>query len=53
VGLSPCEELVAEPGDSSGIQGKGNVRRWKPLPNNGSEDVIVNTNACVTVNCKV
>jgi hypothetical protein len=26
---------VAEAGDSSGTQSKGNVRRWKPLPSNG------------------
>jgi hypothetical protein len=34
--------LEAEAGDSSGTLRKGNVRRWKPLPGNGSEDVIVN-----------
>jgi hypothetical protein len=28
------EKLVAEAGDSTGAQRKGNVRRWKPLPNN-------------------
>jgi hypothetical protein len=27
-----CENLVAEAGDNSGTQSKGNVRRWKPLP---------------------
>jgi hypothetical protein len=27
--------VVAEAGDSSGTQRKGNVRRWKPLSNNG------------------
>jgi hypothetical protein len=26
---------VAEAGDSSGTQSKGNVRGWKPLPSNG------------------
>jgi hypothetical protein len=36
-----CEKLIAEAGDSSGTQRKGNVRRWKPLPSNGSEDVTV------------
>jgi hypothetical protein len=36
-----CEKLVAETEDSFGTQNKGNFRRWKPLPNNGSEDVIV------------
>jgi hypothetical protein len=29
------EKLVAESGKGSGTQRKGNVRRWKPLPNNG------------------
>jgi hypothetical protein len=29
-----CEKLVAEAGDSSGTQKKGNVRHWKPLPDN-------------------
>jgi hypothetical protein len=29
------EKLVAETGDSSGTQRKGDVRRWKPLPGNG------------------
>jgi hypothetical protein len=48
-----CEKLVAEAGDSSGTQRKGNVRRWKPLPSNGSEDVTVDTSVCVTVKCKV
>jgi hypothetical protein len=38
-----CEKLVAETGDSSGTQRKGNVCRWKPLPSNGSEDVTVDT----------
>jgi hypothetical protein len=32
---------------------KGNVRRWKPLPNNGSEDITVDTGVCVIVYCKV
>jgi hypothetical protein len=27
-----CEKLVAEDGDSSETQRKGNVRHWKPLP---------------------
>jgi hypothetical protein len=30
------EKLVAEAGDISGTQRKGNVLRWKPLPGNGS-----------------
>jgi hypothetical protein len=42
-----CEKLVAETGDTSGTQSKGNVRRWKPIPSNGSEDVTVDTNMCV------
>jgi hypothetical protein len=29
------EKLVAEAGDCSGTQRKGNVRRWRPLPSNG------------------
>jgi hypothetical protein len=29
------KKLVAEAGDSSGTQRKGNVCRWKPLPSNG------------------
>jgi hypothetical protein len=48
-----CEKLVAEAGDSSGIHRKGNFRRWKPLPNNSSEDVTVATSVGVTVNFKV
>jgi hypothetical protein len=42
-----CEKMVAEAGDSSGTQRKGNVRRLKPLPNNDSEDVTVDTRVCV------
>jgi hypothetical protein len=42
-----CEKLVVEAGDSSRIRRKGNVRRWKPLPSNGSEDVTVNTSVGV------
>jgi hypothetical protein len=42
-----CEKLVAEAGKSSGTQRKGNVRRWKTLPSNGSEDVTVDTSVCV------
>jgi hypothetical protein len=51
--------LVAEAGDSSGTQMRGNVRRWKPLPSIGSEDVTVDTSVCVCVcvcvivNCKM
>jgi hypothetical protein len=28
------EKLVAEAGNSSGTQRKGNVRNWEPLPSN-------------------
>jgi hypothetical protein len=42
-----CEKLVAEAGDRLGTQRKGNVRRWKPLPSNGSEDVTVDTSLCM------
>ncbi|PNF20005.1 hypothetical protein B7P43_G08649, partial [Cryptotermes secundus] len=38
-----CEKLVAQAGDSSGTQRKGNVLRWKQLSNNGIDDVIVDT----------
>jgi hypothetical protein len=42
-----CEKLVAEAGDSSGTQRKGNVPSWKPLRSNGIEDVTANTSVCV------
>jgi hypothetical protein len=45
--------LVAEARDSSGTHRKENVGRWKPLPSNDSEDVTMDTNLCVTVNCKM
>jgi hypothetical protein len=50
-----CEKLVVDAGDSSGTQRKENVRCWKPVPSNGSEDVTVATSVCVceTVNCEV
>jgi hypothetical protein len=32
VAIMRSETLVAEVGDSSGAQRKGDVRRWKPLP---------------------
>jgi hypothetical protein len=50
-----CEKLVAEAGDSSGTHRKGNVRSWKPLPNNGSKDVAVDISVfvCVIVNSKM
>jgi hypothetical protein len=41
------EELVAETGDSSGTQSKGNVRCWKPLPSNSTEDVTMGIGVCV------
>jgi hypothetical protein len=44
--------VVTEAGDISGTQRKGNVRRWKPLPSNDSEDVTVDTTVCVMVKCK-
>jgi hypothetical protein len=48
-----CEKLVPEAGGSSETQKKGNVRRWKPLPSSGSEDVTVDTNMLVRTNCKM
>jgi hypothetical protein len=50
--FSRCE-LVAEAGNISGIQRNGNARRWKLLPSNGSEDLTMDTNVCVILNCKV
>jgi hypothetical protein len=47
-----CEKLVAEAGDLSGTQRKGNFRRWKPLPSNDSEDVTLDTSVCVCVYVK-
>jgi hypothetical protein len=48
--FSRCELLLRSwklrQGESSGTQRKGNVRRWKLLPSNG-------TSVCVTVYCKV
>jgi hypothetical protein len=44
-----CENLEDEAGDSSGTQRKGNIRRWKPLPSKGIEDVTVDTCVCVCV----
>jgi hypothetical protein len=38
-----CQKLEDEVGDRLGTQRKENVRRWKPLPSSGSEDVTVNT----------
>jgi hypothetical protein len=40
------EKLVAEAGDRSGTHRKGNVRSWKPIPSNSSEDVTVETSVC-------
>jgi hypothetical protein len=48
-----CEKPIAEAGDTSGTQRNGNVRRWQPLPTNGSEDVTMDTSVCVVVNCKL
>jgi hypothetical protein len=44
-----CYKLVAEHGDRSGTQRKGNVQLWSPLPSNSSEDVTVDTGVCVCV----
>jgi hypothetical protein len=35
VTLSQLRVALAEAGDSSGTQSKGNIRRWKELPSNG------------------
>jgi hypothetical protein len=44
-----CEKLVAEAGDISGPQKKVNLRRWKPLPSNGSENMYTSLCVCVCV----
>lgn len=46
-----CEKLVAEVRDSSGTQSKRNIHLWKPLLNNGSEDVTVDTTVCLCIKC--
>jgi hypothetical protein len=56
-----CYKLVAKAGNNSGTQRKENVRRWKALTSNGSENETVDTSVCVRacvrvcviVNCKV
>jgi hypothetical protein len=40
-----CEKLVAEAGDSSGTP-RRNIRHWKLLPSNSSEDVAVDIRVC-------
>jgi hypothetical protein len=40
-------QVSVESGNISGAKRKGSVRRFKPLPRNGSEDVTVGTSACV------
>jgi hypothetical protein len=44
-----CEGLVVEAEDSSETQKKGNDRRCKPLPSNGSEDMTVDMSISVCV----
>jgi hypothetical protein len=54
--VSCCyEKLVAEAGDSSGTQRKGNVHIESRYRATASEGVTVDTNVCVCVigNCKV
>jgi hypothetical protein len=41
-----CYKLIAEAEDNSGTQRKGNINRCKPLPSNGSEDVISDPSVC-------
>jgi hypothetical protein len=48
-----CGKLVAETGGSSGTHTKENVRRWKPLPSKGSENVTEDTSASGVVKFKV
>jgi hypothetical protein len=46
---SQLRVAVTEVEDSSGIQGKGNARRWKPLPSSAVKTVTQNTSMCVIV----
>jgi hypothetical protein len=43
---SQLTAAVAEVGDSSGTQRKGNFHHWKPLPSNAVKTVIENTSLC-------
>jgi hypothetical protein len=47
------EKLVAEHGDSLGIQRKENICSWKLLPRNSSEYIIQSIGVDVIVNCEV
>jgi hypothetical protein len=47
------EKPVAEAGDISGTQRKGNVLRWKPLPSSAVKTVTENTSLCVIMICKM
>jgi hypothetical protein len=53
VAVVKSEKLVAEAGDSTGTQRKGNVRFWKPLPSNAVKTVTEKARLCVIVSCKV
>jgi hypothetical protein len=46
------EKMVAEAGDISGTQRKGDIHRWKPLPSSAVKTVTENTSLCVLVICK-
>jgi hypothetical protein len=48
-----CVKLAAEAGDSLGTQRKGHVRFGSRYQATYSKDLIVDTNVCVIVNCKV
>lgn len=45
--------LLADAGNSSGIQRKGNVRHWKPLSGNAMKTVTKNTSLCMIIICKM
>jgi hypothetical protein len=51
LGFSRYELWLLEAGSwdwgQFGNQEEGNVRLWKPLPGNGSEDVTVDTSVCL------
>jgi hypothetical protein len=54
LGFSRCELLLLQAGTwGRGYLGNPEEGDWKPLPSNGSEDVIVDTNVCVMIDCKM
>jgi hypothetical protein len=48
-----CEKMVTEAVDSSGTQGKGKSAVGSRYRATANEDVTVDANMCVIVNCNV